>query len=467
MKPARRLFAALCLGLLGSEVTLAVDDATLPAGTVVFEDDRPGVEVEVLPLDGLDIVDLYDEAVAQLAQVCEDYRQIRALQLMRQSDLPFLEAYRNIASVMPILPGIDRQRLRRPVYHPEEVPPLRREIRRVEAEVENMIALTARLLDEIEQVEAEIELLGPHFEIELTLEQILARRDFDPEAEIDPEAGLPLVPPDALAALEQLAQEDGADPVRDLTAAMRALAESQLADDDEAPPPPEGPEGDEDPAGAGAEGDVEAEESPGELAATAIDTAEEDLVRQLLQLRETRRLEPSDYRLGRRVIPAADGATWLFLESWHTIGPFPNPGRANLNRRFPPETVVDLDAVYTGKNGRPVRWRFLQSQEPRVIPYDDEEYAIYYAYTEVWFDEARELWVALGSDDKGDVWLNGLPIWISDEHLKGWQPFEGFRKVRFERGINRILYRVENGWREVAFSFGILLSDTHSGPVTR
>ncbi|MFA7344263.1 MAG: cell envelope integrity protein TolA [Terrimicrobiaceae bacterium] len=147
-------------------------------------------------------------------------------------------------------------------------------------------------------------------------------------------------------------------------------------------------------------------------------------------------------------------ADWLYLDSWYFIGPFPNAGRRNINTKFPPETVVDLNGVYAGKNDAPVRWRFRQWDTPRIIPEHsgEEAPAIYYAYTELFLDEPRDLWVASGSDDKGTMWVNDIMVWKSGDQLKNWIPNEGYRKVHFVKGYNRILYRLENGQFGAVFS---------------
>ena len=171
------------------------------------------------------------------------------------------------------------------------------------------------------------------------------------------------------------------------------------------------------------------------------------------------RIDPENIALARRF--RADGlpVEWMFIDTWYTIGPFPNPMRLNLKKKFPPETVVDLDATYIGKNGRRIKWEFRQSRQPRVVPANPEEYGIWYAYTEIYMDRPAELWLAMGSDDKSNVWLNDMPVWISGDKLKGWKMDEGFRKVRFNAGRNRILYRVENGHIGVAFSLGIRVAE--------
>ena len=162
---------------------------------------------------------------------------------------------------------------------------------------------------------------------------------------------------------------------------------------------------------------------------------------------------------------------WMYVQDWYTIGPFPNPDRVNIRRKFPPESVVDLDATYVGKDGRTIRWEFMQTRnaEPRqswegdtraaAIPPNAEEYGIWYAYAEVFCDVACERWIAIGSDDRSDVWINDVPVWGSSNKLKSWRIDEGYRRIRLEKGRNRILARIENGWMSLCWSLCISLQD--------
>ena len=157
---------------------------------------------------------------------------------------------------------------------------------------------------------------------------------------------------------------------------------------------------------------------------------------------------------GRKVIGSGSSADWMYVDSWYVIGPFPNPGRRNLNTAFPPETVIDLDATYPGLDMKPVKWRFLQSGAPMVNPAGKEMVqAIYYAVTEVWFDQPTDVWVAMGADDFAKVWINGMPVWSSLSRPKPWIVNEAFRKVHFIKGVNRILFRIENAMEFTDFSF--------------
>ena len=167
--------------------------------------------------------------------------------------------------------------------------------------------------------------------------------------------------------------------------------------------------------------------------------------------------------------PGAPGVPtrWMYVNSWHVIGPFPNPDRVNIRRRFPPETVVDLEAAYIGKDGLPVRWEFEQARSSvrnlrnraLVIPRTSQEYGIWYAYAEVFFDQDCDLWIAVGSDDRSDLWLNDMHVWGSSNVLKDWKINEGFRKVHFNQGRNRFLARVENGPLGIKWSVCIALTD--------
>ena len=171
--------------------------------------------------------------------------------------------------------------------------------------------------------------------------------------------------------------------------------------------------------------------------------------------------------------PSKDGipAKWAYVQDWYVIGPFPNPDRVNLRRKFPPESVVDLDATYVGKDGRTIKWEFMQARnatpkeswrndlKPEVVPFTAEEYGIWYAYAEVFSDIACDRWIAVGSDDRSDIWVNDVPVWGSSNKLKQWRVDEGYRRIHLNKGRNRILARVENGWMSLGWSVSISLED--------
>ena len=179
---------------------------------------------------------------------------------------------------------------------------------------------------------------------------------------------------------------------------------------------------------------------------------------------------------GRVISAGARPGRWMFVDSWYLIGPFDNAGRANIEKQFPPETVVDLNATYVGKRGRAVQWDFHQSPQPRVAPPFDEfnpfpsglgdggagafkardlEYIIYYGYTELRAEKDCDVWIAVGSDDFSKLWIEDQLVWASGKQHKSWRVDEGFRKVRLQQGRNRVLIRVENGHSQSEFSLAV------------
>ena len=164
-------------------------------------------------------------------------------------------------------------------------------------------------------------------------------------------------------------------------------------------------------------------------------------------------------------------AKWMYVQDWYVIGPFPNPDRVNLRRKFPPESVVDLDATYVGKDGRTIKWEFMQTRnstpkeswrtdgKAEIVPDNAEEYGIWYAYAEVFSDTACDRWIAVGSDDRSDIWVNDAPVWGSSNKLKQWRIDEGYRRIRLNKGRNRILARIENGWHALGWSVSIALDE--------
>lgn len=160
----------------------------------------------------------------------------------------------------------------------------------------------------------------------------------------------------------------------------------------------------------------------------------------------------------RKITESGRPALRIALDSWYFIGPFPNPGRINLDTRFPPELGIDLNAVYIGDNDRLLRWEYIQYKHLPIIPADFTDYAVYYAYTELYLETARAVWLAIGSDDQSKLWINDILVWRSSEQEKVWSLNEGYRKVQLKAGRNKFLFRLENGVERAAFS--IVITDS-------
>ncbi len=155
---------------------------------------------------------------------------------------------------------------------------------------------------------------------------------------------------------------------------------------------------------------------------------------------------------GRRFTESSLRKGWLYLDTWYVIGPWENASKVDYTVKHPPEFGMDFDAKYydgkfSDRPGHPyetLKWEFYQSDQVRCQPPAVYGASTYYAYTDVWFEKARDMLIAVASDDASIVWLNGSIIW-QDFGQSPWQLGEGYRKVRFRQGYNDILVRIENG----------------------
>lgn len=181
---------------------------------------------------------------------------------------------------------------------------------------------------------------------------------------------------------------------------------------------------------------------------------------------------------GRRFSKSAERKGWLYVNTWYMIGPWENYGRDDFAIVHPPEISVDFDAVYTdGQVGTGVeetdsdplkmigeevqldgilRWKFMQSESMHNVVPVTTGHSTYYAYTELYFDEATTMLIAIGTDDSGRLWINGKDVW-QDTGTSWYNIDEHIEPFQFRQGWNRILVRLENGGGGPAgFSFLII-----------
>lgn len=184
---------------------------------------------------------------------------------------------------------------------------------------------------------------------------------------------------------------------------------------------------------------------------------------------------------GRRFSKDAARKGWLYVNTWYMIGPWESYGRDDFAAVHPPEIAVDFDAVYTdGKIGEGIaetdahplkmigprvkldgtlRWRFMQSESMHNIMPVTTGSSTYYAYTELYFDEAASMLVAMGTDDSGRIWINGKEVW-QDRGTSWYQIDEHIVTFNFQQGWNKVLVRLENaGGGPAGFSFLICPED--------
>lgn len=181
-------------------------------------------------------------------------------------------------------------------------------------------------------------------------------------------------------------------------------------------------------------------------------------------------IDAAHLRLGYGNVIGGGGAftNRMFVDRWYVIGPFSAPDPSSMQMVYPPELLVDLDAVYLGKAKRVLRWQYLSSTPYPLIPPDQAEQAMYYGYTELSSDQARDVWMAFGADDDAKAWVNDQLVWISGNQAKPWYTRGGFRSlqqdvqnanlievrrlVHLRKGRNSILFKLYNNPLDVFFS---------------
>jgi len=155
---------------------------------------------------------------------------------------------------------------------------------------------------------------------------------------------------------------------------------------------------------------------------------------------------------GRRFTEESARRGWLYLDTWYVIGPWENESKVNFEKSHPPEYEIDFDAHYfdgkfSNRDDHPdqaLKWEFYQSDSVRCQPPRVYGAATYYAYTELYFEQAREILIAVASDDAASMWLNDQIIW-QDTGQSSWSLGEGYRRVNMRKGFNTLLVRIENG----------------------
>lgn len=173
---------------------------------------------------------------------------------------------------------------------------------------------------------------------------------------------------------------------------------------------------------------------------------------------------------------ASDGqaeheAEWIAIDTWWTIGPFAYEGgartKASLTHAYPPEAGVDLDSVYTGKGGKPLRWTWRTFEQVRMEP-SVSAYAvnaIWYWYAEFTSDREREVWANVASDDYGTLWCNGEQVYSSGMEPHPWVPLDQrqFVKLKVKKGVNKLLMKLDNGKGTTGFTVVLALGKFGEG----
>jgi hypothetical protein len=175
-------------------------------------------------------------------------------------------------------------------------------------------------------------------------------------------------------------------------------------------------------------------------------------------------------------VASADNANkageWMAFRKWYYIGPYAYASGTrtleSLDHAYPPEIEVDLDAVDIGKGGKTLRWKYKPMTQVRMEPYGDDFAAqsLWYFYTEFHSDAERTAWLNFASDDYGVAFLNGEKIYSSGTERRPWVILDQrhFAEVELRKGVNRLLFKLDNAKGTTGFTALIHLGTLSDNP---
>jgi hypothetical protein len=171
---------------------------------------------------------------------------------------------------------------------------------------------------------------------------------------------------------------------------------------------------------------------------------------------------------GRIIGPGGPYADRVYVNRWYLIGPFDRKHGDAWLTPDPPEQAVVLDAAYRGKDGRLLKWEYVDSANYPLVPPQPAEDAVYYGYTELMVDKEQDLTIWVGAHDDAQLWLNDRLVWrgrnvakarfyrevkdTDNTHGRDYNFSEGKRVVHFRQGRNKLFFKLSNGLGSLFFS---------------
>ncbi|MEI6224856.1 MAG: DUF3857 domain-containing protein [Deltaproteobacteria bacterium] len=171
--------------------------------------------------------------------------------------------------------------------------------------------------------------------------------------------------------------------------------------------------------------------------------------------------------LGREDRARAERQRLGFLQGWWIAGPFDNEGRAGLDREFPPEKGIDLEARFPGK-AREIGWRALPPElewsgiatiGTAVRPQHE---AVVYALAVPQVDRERRARLWIGASGAFRVWVNGVKV-LEDRAYHPARLDQAAVEITLRKGPNRILVKLAQDQGEMALA--VRLTDPAGGPL--
>ena len=133
------------------------------------------------------------------------------------------------------------------------------------------------------------------------------------------------------------------------------------------------------------------------------------------------------------------------LGPWWVIFPFDNIDETGFDTVYPPETEIDLEKEYIGKDGRKIGWYKTDRRGENVFSNVPEDDVTGYALTYLESDRDKNYLLSLGSDDTIKIWVNDRLVFSKYVH-RPLRRADDVIQLPVSKGRNKILVKVTNGY---------------------
>ena len=133
------------------------------------------------------------------------------------------------------------------------------------------------------------------------------------------------------------------------------------------------------------------------------------------------------------------------LGPWWVIFPFDNIDETGFDTVYPPETEIDFNKEYIGKDGRKIGWYQTNRRGENVFSNVPEDDVTGYALTYLESDRDQNYLLSLGSDDTIKIWVNDELVFSKYVH-RPLRRADDVIQLPVFKGKNKILVKVTNGY---------------------
>lgn len=133
------------------------------------------------------------------------------------------------------------------------------------------------------------------------------------------------------------------------------------------------------------------------------------------------------------------------LGPWWVIFPFDNIDENGFDTVYPPETEIDFNKEYIGKEGRKIGWYKTESRGENVFSNVPEDDVTGYALTYLESDRNQNYLLSLGSDDTIKIWVNDELVFSKYVH-RPLRRADDVIQLPISKGKNKILVKITNGY---------------------